>query len=99
MPPARLTPEARNDLAGAHAWFDSRRPGGGDRFLDEVRRVLDLAEQHPGLYTEVSDGVRAAPLSRFGYVIYYREAPAEVVVIAVRHGHEEPSVWQGRTAP
>ena len=75
------------------------RAGRGDQLLDEVRRVLDLIEQNPGLYGEVSDGIRAVPLRRFPYIIYYREDPTEVVVIAVRHGHEDPSVWQGRATP
>lgn len=99
MPPSRITPEARNDLVSAHAWLESRRIGRGDPFLDEVRQTLDRIEQYPGLYGEVQDGVRAALLARSGYVLYYREFPAEVVVIAVRHGHEDPAVWQARPSP
>lgn len=34
-------PEAENDIIEIAAWYDSRRDGLGDRFVEEVLTVLD----------------------------------------------------------
>lgn len=41
--PIRVDPCAHADLIRAGAWYDSQRPGLGDRFLHEVERALIVA--------------------------------------------------------
>ena len=96
MPPAIFLPEAADDLATAHANYEALSAGLGDRFLEAVRRSVSLIETNPALYGEVAPGIRACLTRRFPFVVYFREEPAQVVVIAVRHGRDDPAVWQGR---
>jgi plasmid stabilization system protein ParE len=96
MPTAIYLPEARDDINVAYMNYEGRLIGLGDRFLDAIARSVRLIEGSPVLYAEVVPGIRAAPTRRFPFVIYYREEPAQVVVIAVRHGRGDPTVWQGR---
>jgi plasmid stabilization system protein ParE len=96
MLPVVYLPEARDDLGGTYSHYETLRPGLGDRFLDEFRRVMGLIAGNPCLFGEVFDGVRAAGVRRFPYVVYYGVEPSQVVVIAVRHGHDDPAVWQAR---
>ena len=96
MPSAMYAPEARDDIDIAFQQYEARNPGLGDRFLDQLRRTVGRIETNPLLYGEVFDGVRATGLRRFPYVVYYREQAGQVLIIAVRHGHDDPTVWQGR---
>ena len=96
MPPAIFLPEARDDIDTAYANYEARSVGLGDRFLEAVRRAVSLVEASPTLYGEVAPGIRACLTRRFPFVIYFREEPTQVVVIAVRHGRDDPAIWQGR---
>jgi plasmid stabilization system protein ParE len=96
MPTTAYLPEARDDIDAAYVHFESRQPGLGDRFVDELKRVVGLIESNPHLYGVVFDRVRAAMLRRFPYVIYYQEQTGQLLIVAVRHGHDNPAVWQSR---
>ncbi len=100
MPPPIYAPEAEDDVAEAHADHEARQPGLGDRLVREVGRAVGSLEVMPMLFGEVSPGVRACPVRGFKFVIYYQVAPDGTVrVAAVRHGSEDPAVWQGRVRP
>ncbi len=43
-------PEAENDVIEIAAWYDSRREGLGDRFVEEFLLVLDELSTNPLLY-------------------------------------------------
>lgn len=45
-----LTPDARDDLDDARAWYEAQQAGRGDAFLDEVRDQLAVIEQNPHQY-------------------------------------------------
>jgi plasmid stabilization system protein ParE len=40
--------------------------------------------------------VRRALVTKFPYVVLYREDQGEIIVIAVFHTSRNPSVWQSR---
>jgi plasmid stabilization system protein ParE len=96
MFPVVYLPEARDDIDAAYAAYEQRQAGLGDRFLDALRDRLDAIRAMPELYGVVPRDIRAATLRRFPYVVYYRFDAGTVVVIAVRHGHEDPATWQAR---
>ena len=96
MPPVIYLAEAADDIAAARADDESRSAGLGNRFLDAVYRAVALIEGSPRLDGEVAAGIRAGPTKRFPFVIYYRVEPQAVIVIAVRHGRDNPAIWQGR---
>lgn len=96
MAPAVYTPEARDDVDRAYEDYESKLVGLGDRFLNALAQRVRVIEGSPGLYGEVVPGVRAAPLRRFPFVVYYREEPTQVVIFAARPGREDPRVWRRR---
>jgi plasmid stabilization system protein ParE len=51
---------------------------------------------HPALYGLFYRDVRAVPLGRFPYVLYYRPEPNCIRVIAVQHARRSTRAWQGR---
>jgi plasmid stabilization system protein ParE len=96
MPTAIYLPEAQDDIDTAYIDYQSRSAGLGDRFLEAVRRAISLIEGNPALYGEVAPGIRAGLVRRFPFVVYYRDEPTQLVVIAIRHGRDDPAIWQGR---
>src|SRR2546423_891309 len=94
--PVVITPDARDDIDAAHAWYEAQQLGRGDDFLTELRAHLVEIGQFPLLHGRVSRQTRAAPLPTSRYVVYYRVEPNEVVVTAVQHARANPRTWQRR---
>ena len=94
--PVVVRPEADEDIAAARDWYDDQQAGLGKPFAARVAAVIDRLGDMPELYCEVGPGVRAAPVARFPYVLYYRPFADRVEVLAVLHGSRDPSAWQDR---
>lgn len=89
--------EARDDVDAAYAHYEGRQLGLGDAFLRAVEDRVNQIVANPALYGLVNGDVRAAPLRRFPYVIYYGVEPTQLVILAVQHGRRSSSGWQSRT--
>ena len=96
MPAAIYLPEVRDDVDQVYASYELQQPGLGERFLLALRRTLNLVEANPKGYGEVDDGIRATILRRFPFVVYCREELGPLLVLAIRHGRDDPSIWRGR---
>jgi plasmid stabilization system protein ParE len=88
---------AARDLQEAYDQYEEKQPGLGDRFHDEVARVLARIKENPRLYP-VSDvsRYRKAVLASFPFVIYYCVIGAKIIVIAVHDGRRDPQRWKRR---
>jgi len=87
---------ARSDMAEAVAWYDSRRVGLGEEFLNAVAQSFARIETSPEHFRFAVDDIRMAVVRHFPYVVYFVVLPQHVSVIAVVHGHRNPTVWQRR---
>lgn len=96
-PKVEILPEARQDILAGHAFFDRCWAGLGDEFVDEVLAAFDRIAGMPEAYGEVSEGVRAKSVKRFGYIVYYRLLAHGAEVVAVLHGARDPEEWMRRT--
>jgi plasmid stabilization system protein ParE len=94
--PLRLLPEARAEFDEAIDWYEARQTGLGVDFVARVRDVLRRIAAQPRLHAAVYQDVRKAVLSRFPYIVLYREEQSEVVVISVFHTSRDPSEWRSR---
>jgi plasmid stabilization system protein ParE len=93
----RLDSDAVDDLAAANAYYELQETGLGRRFEAMFRRQTDTIRTHPRLFATVYGSARACLVPKFKYVIYYRiRRSGDVVVFAIRHGHERPGVWRRR---
>ena len=95
--PVKVTPLARQDVRFGEAYFESKRNGLGTEFVDEVLETLHRIGDLPLGFGEVGNGVRAAGLRRFGYIMYYRSDGTQAEVMAVLHGARNPGIWQSRS--
>jgi plasmid stabilization system protein ParE len=96
--PVILRPEASQDLATAEAWYEQKMTGLGASFLARVSDALDRVAAMSKLYAAVWQDVRPCPIRKFPYVVYYRELTDRIEVLAVLHGHQDPSIWRARAS-
>jgi plasmid stabilization system protein ParE len=92
----RLLPEARQEFDDAADYYERQRKGLGAEFIAEIRTVLNRIAENPRLYVVVERDIRRARVTRFPYIVIYRDEQDEVIVIAIVHGARDPSVWRSR---
>ncbi len=94
--PVVLRPEASRDAEEARDFLETRGAGLGQAFLDRLKEALGRIGAMPELYGTVWGNVRATPLRRFAYVVYYRVHIDRVEVLAIMHGGRDASAWRSR---
>lgn len=88
--------EARQELIEAALWYESKEPGLGRRFRNEVAYVVDRIAETPFLWQEREGGYRRVNCPIFPYYIPYFVRGEKIILIAVAHGHRQPGYWQSR---
>ena len=96
MMPVIIQSEALDDIDEAFRWYDARRPGSGNEFIAELRRVIARIEGYPESFSVVHRQTRRAVLRRFPYVVYFRIIDGRAIVVACMHGRRDPRLWQER---
>jgi plasmid stabilization system protein ParE len=94
--PLDFHPHVRVDTNQAYSWYEARRAGLGTAFLDAVEAALARVRDNPEGYGVVEGDVRGYPVRRYPYVVYYRNRPDRVEVLAVYHTARDPAGWQSR---
>jgi plasmid stabilization system protein ParE len=87
---------AAAEFRDAHDWYEQRRPGLGEAFVQDVGHVILMMAENPTRFPVVSEDVRRAMARRFPYSIYFRFRDNVVVVLAVFHGRRDPNTWKRR---
>lgn len=99
MSAPRRHPLAKGDIEQHARWYDERKPGLGEEFVDEVNRVIDIIGERPLRYNIRFGQWRRANLRRFPHAVFYQVLDNEPVVFAVLHAkREHPAVLEGRVS-
>ncbi len=93
---ASFHPEAQDELIEAAIWYDDRRDGLGDDFVDAVSAQVDSICRMPELFPIVHEDVRQAILRRFPYVVYFRLVGERVLIVSVFHASRDPESLRSR---
>ena len=80
-----VRPEAERDLAAACAWYEDRRAGLGNEFLDEIAGAMRELEREPELPRLYFRDFRRVRLRRFPYKVFYQVIGERVIVFRVLH--------------
>ncbi|MFV2066687.1 MAG: type II toxin-antitoxin system RelE/ParE family toxin [Pirellulales bacterium] len=91
-----IQPEAEADLDEAYRWYENQRSGLGGEFIESVEAVFERIRETPELYAVVYSTVRQTLVKRFSYVVCYVFEGDWVDVVAVFHGHCDPTAWKLR---
>ena len=87
---------AQAELEEAAVWYDKRRPGLGEEFINEIEQAIAGAAMAPLRYPTVFRDVRRTVARRFPYCVYFRMRGDALIVLAVFHGRRDPLIWQRR---
>jgi toxin ParE1/3/4 len=96
----RFHPQVEWDVAEAATWYESREPGLGTAFVDEVFRAWDTLVDNPFLNSRrhPSLNIRWRFTDRFPYRIVYEvlDLAQTVVIAAVVHAARYDRHWRRR---
>ena len=88
-----IRPNAEADAREGRSWYESRRAGLGDEFLDEIRRAVRLLEEDPERRPFYYRDFRRLLTRRFPYKLFYRVEGDRVIVFRILHAKREHQ-WQ-----
>lgn len=92
-----FNPEALADAEEAARWY---RDNGGAvparAFAQELRRVVQLAAEQPGIGAPGQHGTARLYLKRFPYTLVFRVHESFLRVIAIAHQSRRPAYWAVR---
>jgi plasmid stabilization system protein ParE len=95
-PPIAIGFEATDEVDTAYRWYENQRVGLGEEFLAILLGQLERIQENPEAWAVVYRNIRACPLRRFPYVVYFRIRSDQIEVVAVQHAHRNPRAWRRR---
>jgi plasmid stabilization system protein ParE len=98
MRPIIIQPAAEADLVAACGWYNEKRRGLADRFLDAATAAAGFIAEHPEAYQVLHRGARRAPLRGFPYGLLFRVHTDVIIVVGVFHARWDPKAWRHRVA-
>jgi plasmid stabilization system protein ParE len=90
-------PDAATELLEAAQFYESKLPGLGSEFLDEIDRAVSVIAGAPERSAVVRGNIRRFPVRRFPYGIYYRVLPDVVRILVIQHHSRHPDLGMDRT--
>jgi plasmid stabilization system protein ParE len=94
--PLNFHPAVRGEVDDGYRWYEQRRVGLGQDFLNEVDRVVAEIAANPARYGFADRDIREGLLNRFPFAVYYRVLPNRIRVLAVYHTARDPFGWRSR---
>ena len=88
--------QAREELAESSEWYEDRKSGLGEEFLNEVESKLQKIAIRPNSFAVVHNDVRQASLIRFPYLIYYVIKSPVIFIISIWHKKRNGDGWKNR---
>src|SRR4051812_49648303 len=83
-----VRPDAERDGAFARDWYDRKRSGLGDEFLDALADVMRRLQRDPEHERPYFRNFRRIILGRFPYKVFYQVIGERVVIFRVLHAKQ-----------
>jgi plasmid stabilization system protein ParE len=91
-----LLPAALAEAEAAAAWYAERDPRVAVRFAEELEAALNRIADAPHRWPLHVHGTHRVRLTRFPYLVVYREDPTRILIVAVAHTRRKPGYWRKR---
>ena len=92
----RLTAAAEQDLILARLWYLEKAPHVVQALEQELAAGYRRISARPEMYQTIEADVRAAPIRRFPFSLYYRVLPESIEILGVLHQARDPRKWRKR---
>ncbi len=96
--PAIFHPEAEAEFLAAIEFYADKSSALGERFYQEIRRLVAEIEAAPRRHGAWRHGTRRHRARRFPYVVIFAERPDRLQLVAVAHVKRHPDYWRKRLA-
>ncbi len=84
-------PRALRDLDGIAVYLSERNPGAVPRALGAIKSSVDTLNFFPQIGRVVDNaGHRRVPVMRYPYVVFYRIAGDDLLILHIRHTSRRP---------
>lgn len=83
-----VRPQAEQDLAAARDWYEQKRVGLGDEFLDAAATAILVLESAPDRERLYFRNFRRIIFRRFPYKLFYQVNGQRVIVFRVLHAKQ-----------
>jgi toxin ParE1/3/4 len=85
------SPRAMHELQGISAYLAERNPDGAINVLRAIKSSIETLSFFPQIGRVVDNvGHRRLPVLRYPYLIYYRIADEELLILHIRHSSRRP---------
>ena len=93
MPRLIWSPAALRDVARLHRFLAADNPAAARRAVQAIQEGVKVLAIHPEMGRPIEDmdpefREWVVPFGKGGYIAFYRHAPEQVLILAVRHGRE-----------
>ena len=92
----RLTAEAKSDMRRIWAYYEKRRPGLGDEFLDDLGRTVRQVRELPAAQPVYWNRTRRVLLRRFPYGAAYLVDGEDITILVIAHLSRSSRIWHRR---
>jgi toxin ParE1/3/4 len=91
-----LTSLSNYDLRDAVDFYNSKRPGLGERFYLNFEAKIESIQGNPMQYAIRHENVRCAKINRFPFMIHFTDLTDRIVVVGIIHTSRNPQLWKKR---
>ncbi len=90
--PYKLHEFAHREYIATYEWYELRKEGLGDSFMQAVEKKLKLISKHPEYYSRKKSNFREAKVTGFPYVIVYEflTRKKQIHIAAIYHSKRNP---------
>lgn len=84
-----LLAAAQEELVSGSEFYNARRAGSGDEFIDTVNHTLRLIADYPYIGVKTKRGARRFVLAKYPYTLLYRVLTDRIFVTNLIHNARE----------
>ena len=88
--------QAEQEFAESITYYESKEPGLGWRFRNEVAEAVNRILRHPQLPRLRPKGYRRVNLNAFPHYIAYVIREDTIWIVAIAHAYRRPEFWVDR---
>ena len=96
MKPHIFHPDAGAKYTSAVQSYADIAPEPGNRFHDEIERLIHEVRRQPERFFRFSPPAQRALARKFPYSVVYLNQPDHVWIVAIMHAKRRPGYWRER---
>lgn len=88
----RYTRRAASDLRAVLGYIAERSEPGAQHVMARLKSIIELLVTHPGIGRATGKAdIRRVVATPYPYLVFYRVAADEIIILAIRHAARDPA--------